>query len=150
MQHYIIDGNNLIGKIKSLRNLQKKDGKTAREKLALLIDRFFAGKQVKITLDFDGYENLSIRLSKGRIYYSQSKTADDLIKHQIEMEKNPRNVIVISSDSNVIEFARVCHCNLIKSEEFSINLQKQKDFDEEENLKRNISNNEIKKLFGLE
>lgn len=149
MQHYIIDGNNLIGKIKSIWNLQKKDKQAAREKLALLIDQFFYEKKVKITLDFDGFENLPIKTSKIRIHYSQNKTADDLIKHQIEMQGNTRVITVISSDSNILQFAKVCHCNVQKSEEFATLLQKRHNVDEKESMKKNIPDSEIKKLFGL-
>ncbi len=38
---YIIDGNNLIGKIASLMNLQKKDKQASREKLIYILDRYF-------------------------------------------------------------------------------------------------------------
>ncbi len=45
MLHYIIDGNNLIGKIKRFSSLQKKDKQTAREKLAFYVDRYFIFKK---------------------------------------------------------------------------------------------------------
>ena len=59
MLHYIIDGNNLIGKIKHFSNIQKKDKQAAREKLALFLDRYFISKKAKVTLHFDGFENLA-------------------------------------------------------------------------------------------
>ena len=47
MKKYLIDGNNVIGKIHSLANLQKKDKQASREKLVHLVDRFFANKKVE-------------------------------------------------------------------------------------------------------
>jgi hypothetical protein len=44
MISFIIDGNNLIGKIKSLMDLQKKDKQASREKLVLILDRYFLAK----------------------------------------------------------------------------------------------------------
>jgi predicted RNA-binding protein with PIN domain len=45
MKHYIIDGNNLIGKIKSFNQLQKKNKQQCREKLAFLLSRYFSKKK---------------------------------------------------------------------------------------------------------
>lgn len=44
MRHYIIDGNNLIGKIASLQKLQKKNKQSSREKLAFILESYFLGK----------------------------------------------------------------------------------------------------------
>ncbi|MCU7493090.1 MAG: hypothetical protein HF312_18610 [Ignavibacteria bacterium] len=148
MKHYIIDANNLIGKIKFLRNLQNKSGQGSREKLAFMVDKHFLGKKVRVTLNFDGFMDLAINTSKLRIHYSEKRTADELIKQQIEMEKNPRLITLISSDSNLAEFARVCRCEVILSEDFARELT-QENIDEEEEKKRSIGNDEIKRLFGL-
>ncbi|MEW6702118.1 MAG: hypothetical protein AB1298_05315 [Bacteroidota bacterium] len=39
MNHYIIDGNNLIGRIKFLQQIQKKNKQAAREGLVRLINK---------------------------------------------------------------------------------------------------------------
>ena len=64
MLTYIIDGNNLIGKISSLMNLQKKDKQAAREKLTYILERHFTNKKANITLHFDGHPNSKINSSK--------------------------------------------------------------------------------------
>lgn len=148
MKHYIIDGNNLIGKIKGLRALQNKSGQASREKLAYMLDKYFYGKKVKVTLNFDGFMDLAINTSKLKIQYSEKRTADDLIKFQIELEKNPRVITLISSDHNLAQFARVCRCEVISSEDFARELA-EKNSDEEEEKKKSIGNEEIKRLFGL-
>ena len=59
---YIIDGNNLIGKVKQLNSLQKKDRQTAREKIAFMLDRYFRKKKVKVSLHFDGFQNTPVKI----------------------------------------------------------------------------------------
>ncbi len=149
MQHYIIDGNNLIGKIKSLFNLQKKDKQATREKLAFLIEKFFAGKKQKVTLHFDGYPNTPIKIYKSKIVYSEDKTADEKIKYQIGNIKNRKNIIVVTSDLNVKEFARVCGCKVISSEDFSKKLKSRNAVDEEKSRIDEINDiEEFKRLFN--
>jgi predicted RNA-binding protein with PIN domain len=148
MKHYIIDGNNLIGKINFLHKLQQKDKQHSREKLAFMIDNYFHDKKVKVTIHFDGFKNLPIKLNRAKIVYSDSKTADDKIKNQIELANNRKNLVVITSDNNIQEFARVCSCSIIKSEEFARTIQSKKQ-DNEEDIIEKMNNNldEWEKLF---
>jgi len=148
MNHYIIDGNNLIGKINFLHKMQQNDKQHSREKLAFMIDNYFQEKKVKVTIHFDGFRNLPIKLNKAKIVYSDSKSADDKIKNQIELANNRKNLVVITSDNNIQEFARVCSCSIIKSEEFARTIQRKKQ-DDEKDIIENMNNNldEWKKLF---
>ncbi len=152
MKRYIIDGNNLIGKIKSIKNLQKKDKQASREKLAFVLDRFFQQKKYKATLHFDGHPNLPIKVSKIKIIYSENETADDKIKYQIEQTRNRKLLSVVTSDGNLREFARVCSCEVISSEDFGKEIMKSKNQDEEkaiiDSLQKDID--EFKKLFDAE
>ena len=149
MKHYIIDGNNLIGKINFLHKIQQKDKQHSREKLAFMIDNFFHEKKAKITIHFDGFKNLPIKLNQAKIVYSDSKSADDKIKKQIELDNNRKNIVVITSDNNIQEFARVCSCSIIKSEEFARTIQSKKQDDEKDIIeKMNDNLDEWEKLFG--
>ncbi len=148
MIHYIIDGNNLIGKIPSLRKLE--DKQSAREKLSLMLQRYFSGRKVKVSLHFDGYENEPIKAAGIVIRYSLNRSADDLIRKEIENMKNIKSTYVVSSDAEVLSYARLCGCKVIKSEEF---------YDMISNSNKNISpeekptefnKDEFKKLFGIE
>ncbi len=150
MQKYIIDGNNLIGKIKELQNLQNKDKQAAREKLAFLTERYFQNKRVKVSLHFDGYQNTPIRMNSAKIIYSENKTADEKIKSEISSSKNTRNVTLITSDNNLREFARVCSCSVILSEEFAQELKKRSEKDEEERRIQSINDiEEFKRIFNV-
>ena len=151
MRHYIIDGNNLIGKIGLLQNLQKKNKQASREKLAFILESYFLGEpNNKVSLHYDGFPGDSIKVQNIRIIYSGKKTADDEIKSQIEQEKNRRNLIIVSSDLNLKEFARVCGCGWKACEEFSKEIINSSSNDDEEARKIDeMNNDEFKKLFDV-
>ncbi len=131
MIHYIIDGNNLIGKIKAFKQLQVKDKQSSREKLVSYLNKYFAGKKLKLTLHFDGHPNFAIPLSKGRIVYSESRTSDCLIREEIDYSKNPKLITLVSSDHSLINYARANSCSIIKSEDFNKEIEKSYQTNEE-------------------
>jgi len=148
---YIIDGNNLIGKISSLMNLQKKDKLASREKLIYILDRYFTKKKASVSLHLDGHQSGSINSSKMKIIYSENLTADEKIKKQISQSKSPRNIIVITSDSNLAQFAKVCSTTVISSEEFVAGIKKSAQTADEQVRIDSINNiEEFKKLFGVD
>ena len=150
MKQYIIDGNNLIGKLASLKILQKKDKQGSREKLAFMIDNYFSQRNAKVFLHFDGHPKEPIRINNASIIYSENLSADEKIKNQVGKSKNPRNIIVVTSDNNLTEYARVCSSTVIKCEEFAKDILHQQDSDEEKRRIEEMSNNEeFKKLFGI-
>ena len=150
MKQYIIDGNNLIGKIKSLMSIQKKDKQGAREKLVMLLDSYFHEKKAAVSLHLDGFAGESLGTSRLRIYYSGKKTADEKIKEQIGKSDSPRNIILVTSDSNLAQYAKVCSCEIRSSENFALNLSgNSSEIDEEKKRIAELNNpEEFKKLFG--
>lgn len=150
MRRYIIDGNNVIGKDRELKMLQQKDPQTSREKLAFLLDRFFGKKKFKVSLHLDGHEKDKIRTSKVKLIYSDDVTADDKIRNQIENADNPKNLIVVTSDHSLADFAKVCSCTVIKSEDFLRELNEETDKRTETEIQKEIDDDEIKKLFGVD
>ncbi len=149
MKSYIIDGNNLIFKIKSLEKSVNNDKQEIREKLAYMVNNFFYGRKVNVTLHFDGYENIPLKLPNLKIIYSMNEKADVKIKHQIDTFKNPRNIIVVSSDIEIKNFARVNGCQVLSSLEFSrmLNDNPNKNIqDEKSNI--SISTKDWEKIFG--
>ena len=150
MKQYIIDGNNLIGKLPSLKMSQIKDKQGSREKLAYMIDNYFSQKNAKVYLHFDGHPKEPIIINNASIIYSENLSADDKIKNQVGKSKNPRNIIVVTSDNSLAEYSRVCSSTVIKCEEFTKDILHQKDSDEEKRRIEEMSNNEeFKKLFGI-
>lgn len=140
MIHYIIDGNNLIGKIKSLFVLQNKDKQTSREGLVNILNSYFAGKKIKLTLHFDGHPNSPLHLSKGRIIYSENQTADNKIREEINRAKNPKLITLVSSDQSLINYARVNSSSVIKSEKFYKEIENSKKGNEETEKVKQLEN----------
>ena len=151
MRHFIIDGNNLIGKTSVLQKLQKKDKQSSRERLAYMLESYFINnKNNKISLHLDGFQNAAIKVQNIKIIYSGKKTADDQIKIQIENEKNRRNIVVVTSDHNLREFAKVCGCEWRSSEDFSKEILSRSVVDDEAKRIDEInSSDEFKKLFNV-
>ena len=148
MIHYIIDGNNVIGKIPELVKLQKKDKQRAREQLVYLLHNYFHNKTIGLTLHFDGYENIPLCLSKGKIVYSGKKPADYFIREHIEQTKNRRNLVLVSSDNELRNFGKACGCKIIYSEDFGKQLAKGKTIDEEKLRTEDINDvEEWKRIF---
>jgi len=145
IKHYIIDGNNVIGKDKDL----KKANQDSRARLVFLLEKYFLNKKVSVRLYFDGYEKDRIRAGKLKIMYSNNLTADDLIRNEISKTKNCRTVCLVTSDFSVAEFGRKNSCTVISSEEFLQSMKTKKNNNEEELAAERISKNEMLKLFGL-
>jgi uncharacterized protein len=150
MKHFIIDGNNLIGKIKKLSDLQNKDKQSAREQLVYVLNKIFSGKKLKVSLHFDGFESGRLNIVKGKIFYSEKKTADEKIKDQITNTKNRKELVVVSSDNEIRNYARVCGCSLFTSDEFYKDFSFKNESDDEEKRIREMNNvEEFKKLFNV-
>ena len=149
IQKYIIDGNNLIGKISELWALQNSDKQLSRIKLVKLIDQHFAAKKIKISLHFDGFAGDSIPSNSSKIHYSSNKSADSKIKKEIDSAKTPHTITVVSSDHSVQNYAKVSSCKVIKSEDFAKTLKQKKSNKSEEAITKSISTDEIKKMFGV-
>jgi hypothetical protein len=150
MKKYFIDGNNLIGKIKSVANIHAKDKQASREKIAYLVDRYFTNKKIIVFLHFDGFENRKIKVNTIKIVYSENLSADEKIKKQIELEKNNRNTVVVSSDNGIKDFAKVCGCNIILSEDFGKEITKTKNHDDEETRIKEINDvDTFRKIFNV-
>jgi len=149
MNTYIIDGNNVIGKIKSLSLIHKKDKQGSREKLTNILNRYFSGKKVKISLHFDGHPNVALPFSKGRIHYSLNQPSDNLIKKEIENSNNCRLIILVTSDRNLMDFGKVCGCTILSSDEFSGLIEKSLEKNDESEKIRQLEKqkDEFLKLF---
>ncbi|KAF0152467.1 MAG: hypothetical protein FD143_1105 [Ignavibacteria bacterium] len=147
MNHYIIDGNNLIGKVKSLSAANKKEPQLSREGLVSLLNGFFAGKKCNITLHLDGYANKPLFLSKGKIVYSDKRASDYFIKQEIDQSKNRKLLILVSSDHNLINYAKVNSCSVVKSEDFSKQIFSREEVNQETKALKEL---ERKNSFFLE
>lgn len=149
VKKYLVDGNNLIGKIDSLWKLQNSDKQMSRVKLVKLIDQHFGATKINVSLHFDGFSGDAIPSSVSKINYSNNRSADSQIKKEIDASLSHHTIAVISSDHSVQNYAKVSGCKIIKSEEFARKLKKKNNGLSEEAIAKSISDEEVKKMFGL-
>ncbi len=123
MKKIIIDGYNLIHSIPKLKNTLNNDLESARDDLIDMLFRYKNKKKVDITVVFDGragsIENEDT--NKGIIvHFSQApEKADQVIKRLIDKYEKERGVMIVSSDRELFDYAKVCGLKRIRSENFS-------------------------------
>ncbi len=121
MEHYIIDSLNVINKssfFKSKFSISKSSA------IAAFCDKVcvYAGKcpSYKFTIVVDGtempnnppYPNIKL-ISSGAV-----RTADDKIKEIINNSHSKKNIVVVSSDREVYNYARANTCKAMESDAF--------------------------------
>ena len=110
---YLFDGNNVIHKITSLRKQFRLNPDFAAKAL-VEICRSKLNKKVNILLVFDGYGSSNTN----SIIFSKEKTADKIICEYIESNYLKEQIVVVSSDMEILSEAKKCGCKIISSEEF--------------------------------
>lgn len=113
MKTILIDGNNLIHKIPSVKALFLKDKNASR--LALLETiKSKISRTDKLIIVFDGHGSSK----KADIIYSENITADEIIRKKIEAFGDYKKLKVVSSDYGITNLAKECGCEVMKSEDF--------------------------------
>jgi len=126
MKHYLIDAYNLIHQDKDLEyELEHVSAESSAESLFKMLSSFAAHhNRKKFTLVFDGspydihspFENVFIEGS-GKF------KADDIIKGYISSAVNAKDYVVISSDKEIITFAKMHFAEYYLSEQFILELR---------------------------
>ena len=152
--HYIVDGYNLIHAIPSLKKLLMHDAFQAREQLAHLVSRLTFKRKFRCTIVFDGVKPPEPRPSPTHspvhIIFSSPLSADAKIKSMIEQSKNRSQLVVISSDREILDFAKVCSAETHTSKHFSNLLFEEPDKGEEKDA-GTLSKSQVDewmKIFG--
>ncbi|MBX7041756.1 MAG: NYN domain-containing protein [Ignavibacteria bacterium] len=117
MKRIIIDCNNLLHKIPSLKAMHSSDMQGAAMALRDFVRSRYAGRE-KITFVFDGYG----RNEGAGVIYSGKLTADEIIRQMITDSRNGRELIIVSSDTGITMLAKECSCRVIPSEKFANDL----------------------------
>lgn len=126
MLHYLIDAYNLIHQDKDLEyELVNVSAESAAEKLFQMLSKFAAyHNKKKFTLIFDGIP-FDIHSPFQNVYIEGSGRfiADDIIKGYISSAVNAKNYIVVSSDKEIINFAKLHLAEYYLSEQFILELR---------------------------
>ncbi len=123
---YLIDGHNLIGAMPDISLADPDDEDQLIERLKGYMGR----KRNRCTVVFDNgmLGGLSPELSSSRIkvYFAPNRTeADAIIRSRIRKAENPRNLLVISSDREIIAEARRWGAETMSSKKFASKLAPQ-------------------------
>jgi predicted RNA-binding protein with PIN domain len=121
----IIDGNNLIGSSPDI----KLDDPDARVKIIRLLENYQEQKQNNLVVVFDGDPNTNSPndFSKGKmtiIYPFYGNSADDEIKRLLDSYTDFRDVVLVSSDSELKSFAKERGARVLNSIEFYFELKR--------------------------
>jgi len=121
----IIDGNNLIGSSPDIRLSEP----GAREKIMHLLENYQNRKKCNLIIVFDGEpdthtHNNVLKEKLTVIYPFYGNTADDEIKRLLDSYNDFKDVILVSSDSDLKSFAKEKGAKIINSIEFYFELKR--------------------------
>ncbi len=123
METIIIDAYNLMHKVAELKLLLVQSQDICVDTMVSKLKSHYFGRGVKCILVFDGFGknkhdgNIDVKFSKTNVGPDYGH-ADALIKHLIEKSRNPKLIKVVSSDREVVSFAKECGSRILSSESF--------------------------------
>ena len=129
---YLIDANNLAGKLKILNN------SGFDQELISLIKIYLVSKNKKAILVFDSNDPLGDRYTEDNvtvIYTPRDavyENADDKIIELMQNEKKPEDWIVVSDDMRIIDEAQKCDIEIMLATDFAKKLAPDLDIDDED------------------
>jgi len=140
---YIIDGYNVLFSERFKEYIEKFGFQSAREHLI----NFIKSYKANCLIVFDGNENYPNPNIKG-VIFTKNEKADEYIKKFIKNYNKKHELIVVSDDSSIIDFAKKHNVKFISVEKFleSSKLRKQKNKKEIDFEK---ITEEIKKEWGI-
>ncbi len=97
-----------------LTRLRSEHGKVKRGKRLPELHVFFDGKRKA------GDETRRLQLGGLQLYYSHDLSADHLIREFLKSVASPGEVTVVSSDKEVLDYARKHRCHRKTSDEFAL------------------------------
>lgn len=124
---YIIDGYNMIHRIERYRSLLVTSLENARQGLLLQLSNFRARTMADLSVVFDGQRSSRQKTYGIKVYYSdRPNNADDFIKRLVDTLKHRNMVTVVSSDNEVMWYAKNSGCAVVSVEHFQSQLERVK------------------------
>ncbi len=131
---YLIDANNLAGKLKLLKQ------PNFDQLLIDIIKSYFSNRGQKAILVFDSNDPLGDRYAEGNITVIYTPrdavydNADDKIIELMKNEKKPEDWVVVSDDLNIIDEAGKLDIEVVLARDFAQKLMPDIEIDDEEEL----------------
>lgn len=123
MESIIIDAYNLIHRVDELRILLEQSQDVCVDTMVTKLSSHYFDRKIKVIIAFDGYginrheRNVEVKFSKTNTGMDYGN-ADGYIKAMIEKSRNPKLMIIVSSDKGITWFAKDCGCRIQSSESF--------------------------------
>jgi uncharacterized protein len=159
IEEYVIDGFNLMYKFPDSESLiyENKIEDAKKSLLNHLLFFYQNSKNISISLYLDGrnLENLSLTEESWNeiyIHYSHIRKADYFIKAHIRKSLYHSRITLVSSDKELIHYAKKYGCKYLKSEEFFNfynELIKKREVLEEKEFNINLTNGEVNMWLQL-
>ncbi len=124
VKHFLIDGYNLAYKLGV--KVTKDNLKQVRDTICQKVATCTVQRKCKVTLVFDGrgmfgttepYQHIII------VYTASGETADARIKKMIDEIPTKSTLCVVSSDNEILQYAKVSRAQSMRSEEFLAHLK---------------------------
>lgn len=126
----LIDGYNLMHQLPELRKLLERDMELARQLLVRQLSEYAALKGCRMIVVFDGDARTHDpfdSVPNVQVLFSQlPEKADPFIKRLIE-EHRRENLLVVSSDNEIIQHARLYGAHSVKSQSFAHQMEEEQD-----------------------
>lgn len=119
VKHFLIDGYNLAHKLGV--KITKDNLQQAREAVERKVATLTAKQNRKCTLVFDGRGVLGAteqRRNVSIVFTASGESADARIKKMIDEAPNKSALCVVSSDNEILRYAKVSRAQSMRSEEF--------------------------------
>jgi predicted RNA-binding protein with PIN domain len=115
MLHYILDAHNIMHKDAVMKRQMDSSLTTARQTLLSLVEQYARRRRdILFTIVFDGV-NAAVQRQEINVNVRETRRfqeADEVIKDLVRLEEQTRRVTVISSDTEVHNFAKRSGCNV--------------------------------------
>ncbi len=121
---FLIDGHNLIGRLPDLRLDDPDDEAKLVARLRTYCAR--AGKRATVVFDRGLPGGRSDALSNSRVevvFAATGRSADGILRERIRRARDPRGLMVVTSDREVIAAAQSQGARVVRSEEFAARLE---------------------------
>ncbi|MDD3296725.1 MAG: NYN domain-containing protein [Candidatus Omnitrophica bacterium] len=102
---YIIDGFNLVHRVKNLKNSVEPHCSLIRY---IRMNKLTGSRNNKVIIVFDGSYNLAAFQERGdyELFFSQNLSADELIHKKLKSLLNKSQVVVVSDDREIRDFTK--------------------------------------------
>lgn len=156
-QKIIIDGYNVLHLVERYRQILQTDLESARSRFIQDLNIYRSHKNLEIIVVFDGTADIQAPFHKGgvRVMFSRAPLkADPVIIDLIRAEKRKRRITVVSSDREIVDFAKFSGSQSLSPAEFYIRISTMhRDIQLKNKLDNEMSGEELeewKKIFGVE